>query len=241
MILPKPPAPAESVRQQRNALLTGQITLGMMGLLIIFGIYLVVQSPTWDQFTVLGVFITLALASLANVWLNRHGHAEAGMLMYIFVNFGVYPAVAFVVSGVGLLLAAVCVFLNSIIAIMTLPRRYLTLVTVISVAVGFGVLLLDFYVPMPWRKPTPQPGIMLAFVVGLSVIYLGFMFTQMRTFTLRGKLTLAFLAVSVASVSVVAVVTSYLSQQNLTQATNTNLLAAARQTGNVIDELIRSK
>jgi HAMP domain-containing protein len=210
MTAPQPPALAESARRHRNARLAGQATLVMMSLLIIFGIYLVVQSPTWDQFTILGVFVVLMLASLANVWLNRRGHSDAGMLMYFAVNFAVYPAVALVVSGVGLLLAAVCVFLSSVIAILTLSRRYLTFITIISVMVGIGVLLLDFYVPMPWRKPTPQPGIMYAFVVILAIMYFGFMVTQFRTLTLRTKLTLAFVAVSLGSVSVVAAAVTYL-------------------------------
>ncbi len=238
MTTSRPPATAEA-NLRRNARWLARITAASMVPLVLFGISLVVQSPTWDQWALLGIFLVLGTASLLNVGLNQQGHSDAGLLLYLILNLGVYPAVAMLVSGVGLLLAAVCVFLNSAIAVVALSRRYLGPITVASAVVSLGVLLLDFYVPMPWRRPTPQPGIMFTFVIGLAIIYFAFMATQVRTFSLRAKLTLAFVAVTLSSVGLVALLTGYLTQQTLTQVTTINLQASARQVASQIDELLR--
>jgi putative methionine-R-sulfoxide reductase with GAF domain len=226
--------------QQRNARWIGSVTLGMMGLLTLFGLYLVWRSPTWDQFLILGIFVGLGLASLLNVWLNRRGRPDAGMLFYLWVNFMAYPAVALIVSDVGLLLAAVCVVFTSGIASLTVSRANVTRVTIGSLVVGVGVLLLDFYVPMPWRTPVPRPEFMYAFVAVMAVVYFAYMTRQLRTFTLRGKLILAFIGVSLASVGTVAAVSGWLNQQALQAAANNSLQGAASQTATRLDDFFRT-
>jgi hypothetical protein len=120
--MPNAPMPAPETPHQRNARRIATVTLALMGLLSLLGLYLVWRSPTWDQFVVLGVFLGLGLSSFINVWLNRRGRAEAGMLFYLWVNFAAYPAVVCALSDAGPLLAAVCVAFTSVIASVTLSR-----------------------------------------------------------------------------------------------------------------------
>jgi putative methionine-R-sulfoxide reductase with GAF domain len=211
-----------------------------MGPLVLFGFYLVWRSPTWDQFVILGIFVGLSLAGVVNVWLNRRGRPEAGMLFYLWSNLIAYPAVVLAVSDVGLLLAVVCVLLTSVIASVTVSRIHSTRLLFGSLAVGVGVLLADFYLPMPWRTPVPRPEIMYAFVVVMAIVYFAFMAGQLRTFTLRGKLLLAFIGLSLVSVVTVAAVSGWLSWQALLETSNSTLQAAAAQTAARVDEFLQA-
>ncbi len=224
--------------RQRNARRIAAVTLGLAGLLTLYGIYLVWRSPTWNQFVVLGIFLGLALASFASFWLNRRGRAEAGMLLYLGVSFLVYLAVDATVSGAGLVLAAVCVVLTSIFASLTLSRANVGRLNVASVVVGVGMLALDYYVSMSWRLPVPFPQAMYAIVAAVAVIYFIFMTGQLRTFSLSAKLILAFIGVSLVSMALVAGVGAWLNQQALQQSADNSLRAAANQTGARIDDWI---
>jgi len=236
--MPNAPAHAPETPHQRNARRIAAVTLGLMGLLTLYGIYLVWRSPTWDQFVLLGIFLGLGLATVVNLWLNRRGRAEAGMLVYLWVSLAAYPAVVAVVSGTGPLLAAVCVVLNSIIASLTLSRANVGRLTIASVVVAVGVLALDFYAPMPWRTPVPLPDVMYAIVAAMALVYFLFMTSQLRTFSLGGKLILAFIGVSLVSMVLVAGVGAWMNQQALQESANNSLQAAANQTGARIDDLI---
>jgi HAMP domain-containing protein len=238
--MPNPPVSAPDTTQHRNARWISYATLALMGSLMVFGFYLVWRSPTWDQFVILGIFLGLGLASLVNVWFNRRGQPDTGMLFYLWANFAAYPAVALIVSDVGLLLAAVCIIFTSVIASLTVSRTHVTRLTIGSLVVGVGVLLLDFYAPMPWRTAVPRPEIMYGFVAAMAVVYFAFMATQLRTFTLRGKMILAFIGTTLVSVGMVVAISSWMNQQALQQTANRALQAAANQMASQLDEYLQT-
>jgi GAF domain-containing protein/HAMP domain-containing protein len=134
----------------------------------------------------------------------------------------------------------VVTILVSGIASATLDSRWSTRATIAAIGIGITVTLTDQFTPIGFGTPT-DPRFTVPFSILLSAVYAIFLGARYQSFSLRTKLIIAFVIVSVVPLAVLG----YQSYRNiynlLTVQTNTNLLSTASLTADSVDSFIQTQ
>lgn len=207
--------------------------------------YLASQNSKSWQLTVVAVtvflyFLTcLGLIALA----PRRPSLSARLLIggYL-VGFLIF---SLAISSFGLVLGAASILLTSMLASQILPPRQSQQMLVASVVMGLLMFLPDIIFPMQatlrdYRYPAPS--IFYTYIpvmLGLLVVVYGyFAARQFSSYSLRTKLIMAFLLVTLIVLGSLTVLTNWGTQQTLTNVANEKLVGAATQAVVSIDAFI---
>jgi GAF domain-containing protein/HAMP domain-containing protein len=230
---------AEKIDRERNAFWTSVIVLAVSGVYAIYLTGQAVQIGTAERLRAAVMMAALAVVSLISAWLCRRGRSTTGMLMLFGWFFAVILESTTRQAGQGILLGAIAVLVTILTAFQTLPRRWAIRISVASIVVGISAALLDIF--LPTARPNFGLGAPLVAVTVLIIAVGILMARRFKSYSLRTKLVVSFLLVSVLSVVIVAGFAIALSQDALTKSANRSLETAASKTAAAIDSFLTAE
>jgi len=181
-------------------------------------------AGAWQLYTMAGVVWALVIVGFVGIGLIWRGRRKLGVWLIIGGLPVTLVGVVFLISGAGLLLAAIMLALTSMAATQTLPETEAREAIVISVIGGIGVVLLDLYGPA-YRLATPDVlQNVMSIVAAILILAYGISIArQFGSYSLRTKLIVAFLLISLLAVSAVAFLANRSTNDALTKNVGGNL------------------
>jgi GAF domain-containing protein/HAMP domain-containing protein len=192
-------------------------------LLVIYGYLAVFQADLWQVSVIIGVILGFVLVLLASFVLIRQGRPNLGMWLLIFALYVCISASSVLLGGYGLLFGVSLVMLIVVVATETLPRTQAVWAIIGGVVVGSAIWLLDFTYDA-YQLDIPELRPIIVAVSTLILLLMIYAITrQFNDYSLRAKLIVGFLAVSVLSVFSVAVFSISTTSAALTAEVGGNL------------------
>ena len=178
------------------------------------------------------------LAALATILLQRSGRQRTSPWPTFVAMLIALPAFSFGISGIGVFLAVLGALILPRAVSPALQKDLRQRALYLAVASGILALLIDLFDPTG-RLALPVPSQFLLAVnvllIGLAVIRIGQEFSSYR---LRSKLLLAFLAVSIIPLAILAFLSNQSARTSLRNEANQRLLGASSQLASRIDTFI---
>ncbi len=195
--------------------------------------YLAFSTQAWQLFVVAGVVLAFGLAAGLGLALAGQGRSAWGLWLTVAAFLITDLAIGALVSGLGLSLGLIAPILTAAMVAQALPRRQVLASIAAGVAAGGLIaatdLLGDRLLPFRTAEPALQTftPLIAAVLAGAYGLYLA---RRLADYSLRAKLIIAFLAVTLIPLGALAAVDYRATQQALTDAANQALLGAAGQT-----------
>lgn len=204
--------------------------------------YLIVQIHAWQLLVhgvVMAVFIT---GTVICIWLAWRGRPRQGSWLLLTSFWVAAVTAAAVIEDFGLPLLMISISLTSGIAALTLPHEDTGRAISISVLVGLVNLLQDLLLGfMIQQLDVPALPIGASIIGGaLFLSYLVVIGGQFKNYSLRTKHVIAFLAVALIPLAVLAYVNNRDMHRVLTDESNQALFGAASQTAANLDRFIET-
>ncbi len=220
---------------------TALLMLGAAGVYTLYSFYLAFQTGAWQLFAEAGVMLAYCAVTLVSAGLSRRGRPGLGMGLMIGAMLAAILLIASLIASLGIALAAIAVILTLGVAALTLPARSAVPAILSAILAAVAVLLLDLFAPLPHRLDVPALKIATPLVAGLlAMVYGVFVVRRFRDYSLRAKLILFFLVVSLIPLVILSMVNNLTSRRTLTVNANQSLIAAASQTALKLDTFVES-
>lgn len=214
------------------------ISLGTgVAVLIILALFLFTASGT-ELTGILDVRVFAAVLSACgffSAWLTRRGRAVLGISLILLVFYLSVTLTMLTIAGAGIAVAMVTFVLTFGVTSAIFPStRLANHATNLSLILAVFFVLLDIFQPFE-RIPNETPEITWVITGLLLLIYGVIIFRRLNSYSLRTKLLLAFLAVTMMPMALLAFINDQNFRQSLTNQANTSLLSAASTTATQLD------
>ncbi|GAB4448263.1 MAG: hypothetical protein Kow0031_30800 [Anaerolineae bacterium] len=199
------------------------------------------QSGAWQVGVVAAVMAVMTLAAMAGLRSIRQGRAVAGVWLVICVPLVVIAVNGLLVADLGAVTGILAIVITLVSAAQLLPGRQAVGATLISTLVAIFVVVMDQLAP-PFRYVTSQPVLLLAVVLsGIVVLgHLVIVVREFRDYSLRTKMIVAFLFVSILSMAALTFTANQVLSQSLTDSALQRLTVAAVQVSGGFDAQMRN-
>lgn len=201
------------------------------------------QSTAWQLSAVAGTMVAMTVLAVVGLQLIKRGRTLLGAWLVINVPVVVIAVNGFLVADLGIITGIVVIVATVVTAPQLLPARQATWATLVSILVAILVISLDQFAPEPdLRFEAPEQVIALAIAL-TSIVVLGYMVITLREFSnysLRTKMIVSFLFVSLLSMVALTFTANRVLQQSLTESAEQRLAVAAADVSGSFDLFIRS-
>jgi len=190
----------KKLSQARNAIRV--ITLFTVASLSVLGFlaFQAVRTPSTPQLWTIVVITTFVIAFMfAGLVVARSGRHERGIWLAFLPWLLLLVVIVAFVSGLGFVFMAVSISIITLISGPTLPSRQATGLNVVGAVTAIIILLVDFFIP---SERIVIPGFDAVAIVVVGALVLVFGYTTVRQFgnySLRAKLLVAFIGVTVVA------------------------------------------
>lgn len=195
---------AASTQVNTNARQINTVLLLSAAATLIVYLFLAAQTGAW-QIYVTTTILTILIASflIARRWLNS-GRAVAATTLAIYSTIiGVFIN-ALLLTGLGLAFAVGLLVMVSQAGSLVFSNKETTRALVITAVASLGMIVLDILNP-PFRAAIPLLTAVIPVTALLLTAVLGYLiFRSFSNYTLRGKLTVAMLAVAIMAVVIIS-------------------------------------
>ncbi len=220
------------------SLLTLAVALGVFSFQVIPEL---LYSHTPQEVIANGLPPALCLLAILGAGLVLGGHIFLGGILLItglWIGMLLAPALA---AGYGFVAAAIAFLIPTYLFGLILPISRLGLAQMTSMLVGTIILLLDAFWPGQ-RIPADAADVNAATLIVLALlgVYALFMARSFPAYPLRTKLIMAFMAMAVIPMGLVAFFNNRATSEALTHDANQTLMAAASQTATSLDDFLQS-
>lgn len=231
---------ADIDRRARNAFNIGLLITILSSLVVIGTLILQIRTGE-DQYIwvtavgILGGIITMILA--------RRKKPFIGTMVIVSSLFLITFFYVITFEDVSTMLSIIMVVLSLAIAVQTAPAEKVSRSITVIIVFGVGLIILDQFWPSGTRVTPPAYAENIFSVVGgISIILLTvFIIRQFPTFSLRGKLIGATLAVALIAVAVVAVGVNIFTTRAITNQVGANLSTLAESQALAIGGLLSTR
>jgi putative methionine-R-sulfoxide reductase with GAF domain len=206
--------------------------------LLILSIVITANNPDQDW---LGVYLLAVLlaTSLLNSLLIRIGKPQMGTTILIGVIAALGIALPFVYKNLGLQIGLLSFVMISFLAAAGFLSRWISRGIIFGAGVGITIVILDLY-GNPQRSPG-EPLLATGFVIVLLLFFIWRIVKQFETYSLRPKLIIMFVLITLLPLILFSSLNIFQNQQNLQADAEQQLSASAILTGNVVDSWIRQQ
>ena len=231
--------PENMTPQARNAF---NITVVLLGVLVIFDIYSTYNFLTLRtqlQFFAVSLSYLMTVVCILGAWLSLHGRESLAGWLLIATSLVTLLLSNFLGGDLGTVYALTGFVIVSAIASTTLPPRQVGRAILLSVVTGVAGILVDFYWPRP--KPVTPPLPQSFTYVMLVILMAGQIFIlsrQLRTYSLRTKLLIGGITLTLLSVGTLGLINSYNNRANLTANAGVGLKSVADTEASAISGLL---
>ncbi len=222
-------------RQRKNA---WYISLALLVVQASVIALLLVQYAGQIPLGILASFGVNVVSSIASAWLARKGRSVLGIQILLAVQIGSAFLVVLQNGGIGLPVSLFLLTLTFWITSSTLPQKLATRYNVAAGVVSVIAILLDIFQPFE-RITTGNTTISWALSGGLALVLIVLILRQFRSYTLRTKLTLAFLLVSLVMVLSFLAVANLNMKRALTHIAEQTLMTNATMVGASLDDYLQ--
>jgi putative methionine-R-sulfoxide reductase with GAF domain len=238
MATPNPSTPSPAARQARNAFWVA--TLMAVAMSAFSGYLLSVARPENLQEYVGHGSLWLVIASaVAAAWLSRRGRTVLGVWLIVGGILAGMFLVPLVSEGYGLQAGTIAFVSASAIAAYTLPQKQTGRVILTSALVASAIVLLDLYGREGRVRGPAETYAAGQILVGVLAAAYGFItWRQFPNYSLRAKLILGFVAVTLLAVSGVALVTYRIVQTELTRRVGENVNNLGHSQAHIFGDLL---
>lgn len=210
-----------------------------MSTILVFPVYVYLlfsNSSAWQLWAAASIVVGIFVVSLISRRLIQAGRTERGAQVLIYGLLIGLVANPFLIANLGIVLGFTAIALTVVIATQTTEKPGQFIVT--SFVAGAISILLDLFLP-PYRLILPELQFITPIMTTPVVLILGFMtFRRFRDFSLRIKLLIFLLVVSLIPLGIEIFLSLRDSTWDLTNNANTALSSAAAQTAAVLDTFI---
>jgi methyl-accepting chemotaxis protein len=232
---------AEVATRARNTSRAAMVILGSSVLIVTVYLYLIFQVGIRQLFAIAGLTLGLGIASAASIILVRRGRPSLAAWLLIGAMLVLLPPMLLVYAGLGLAFSALLVPVMTAIASLTLPPRPAGRAIAATIAVGFGMLLLDRF-GSAQRATVPQLGIVVPIFGAATALLCGyFAVRQFRDYSMSAKLIVTFVAVAAIAVVGVSLLTLRTMRASFTEQIGQDYAVQAESLGRLIDSFFREK
>ena len=223
----------EHTQQQQDALRVLHVLLAATGIITVVYYYLAWQFQSWQILSMATLLLAFGGVCFISRRFIRTGRIPTAINLVILGMFIIFPVSSTLISGLGVILGLSLVALTLAITLQTVSGTFRTRSLFLSILIGMLTLALDqFGGDYRLALPGLQPFIG-ALAGGVILIYAYFIIRAFPNYSLRIKLIIAFLLVSLLSGGVVIAVTTSTIRTNLLQdiGDNLNNVATTRALG----------
>ena len=217
--------PTEAASRARHTNRISVITALAMLVFTLYNVYTASLTPTWQQYTHIGLTAAVGVVAALSAWLSRRGRSNLGIGLLIGVIWLALFIAPFTVAGLGSALGLAAILMTSGLAGLTLPTRPARWAISGSVFVGLLIFLNDLFGPE--RPSAVSPPVVFGLLFGIILIYSVFVARQFRNYSVRTKLIAAFLVVTVVAVGAIAFFNSRSTTAALEEQLGNNLRSLA--------------
>jgi GAF domain-containing protein/HAMP domain-containing protein len=165
---------------------------------------LAIQSQAWQVFALAASIFVYSTLLLVSVWAVRRRRVALGAWLILGGIVAAIIVGPLLVVGIGPVLAVTAIAMVSLVASQVLPRESIGRAVVVGITTALVVILLDRYGPAN-RLELASVQTITPILAALAISVLAFfVFRQFPNFSLRAKLIVSFLAISLLSVGVIA-------------------------------------
>ncbi|HXW00932.1 MAG TPA: SpoIIE family protein phosphatase [Anaerolineae bacterium] len=201
-------------------------------------VYLALQMRAWQVFVLAGIGTILLGMAAMSVILVRRGRFRLGVWWLIGASLTSLLATPFLIASFGLILGLGTILVVLAVSLQTLPPKEVNWALLASVAVAIVAGGLDLLAPAS-QLIVPAFGALMAILGGITILVFGALAVpQFRVYPLTTKLILAFLAVSLLALGLLAFLNERHTRAVLIEKAQQALLAAASKTAADIDTFI---
>ncbi len=235
-----PALASEEERADRRAMngfrISLVIALLMAGIAVIA--ILVSAIPRTDYFEAMQTGF-LVIMGLISAWLCRRKRTNLGVLLLTVGLWMVELSFPLVTHNQAIAVALLILLIVWYLASSALPPRWLPRVIIVGIAVSIAAILIDIS-----RVQTVLQGradVTIPITVVAGAIFLFFILRQFRTYALRTKMILMFLAVALVPLAALSYLSISSTSTIETRDVETKLTTTAQQGANAIDVFIKGK
>ncbi len=227
-------------RAERNAIYAVAMYIIAITGITLVEIYLAWQAPVWQIYTLIGIDLLLLATSSLSIVLIRRGRLDYGMMWLLAAAMLAVLITPALVEGSGLILglALILASLITLPPILSPTTSTRWIITSVLVAVASGGI--DRFGPHTQLYFPMLQHLLSALAIIIIVMYAGLAFKQLASYSLPNKLTLAFLAVALIPLTLLAFINDQTMRRVLTDNANQALSAAATQTANSVDAFMET-
>jgi GAF domain-containing protein/HAMP domain-containing protein len=214
------------------------LMLAGLGAIDAFAWYLAITVRAGQYFASAGAVMFFALVNVAGLLVLRTGRVRLGLWLAFAAFILASLIIGALVSGLGVALGLAVPVLGTVTVAQPLPRRQAVLAALIALVAGLALWVGDSLASdqLPYRIPALGLAVVISVVAVLVVVvHALYLARALADLSLRAKLIVAFLVVTLIPLGALAAVDYRASQRALTDAANQALLGAAGQTTDSIE------
>ncbi len=225
-------------KRARNAYRVATILLVILVVFDIFSIINYLGSQTLQLLLAMILSYAATIAVLICAWLIRQSRANTAVWGLILTTLFALLLSQLLGSGLGIVYAITAIILTAVIAGQGLESRQIVLADICGVVFGIAIFSLDFLNP---SSGSAKLNIGITFVIlFILLVALAFVIaSQFRDYTIRVKLIILFLVVSIIPLIIITARDTSQTQQVLTDGAEISLKSSAEQTANSLDAFIQ--
>ena len=198
------PSSTEDTRKRNIAFRIAAAVLGGSLIGLVFDTIIAIQVNVWQVYSILVPVIILGILAFNSLRLIRNGQIEKGMWWIIVGMLIILPPFVLLISGLGIILGLIIIMTTYFYASQTLPARDVRRILFASLGVGALTAATDF-LTLEYRLQIPAIQEFAPAITVLVLLFIGFfMARQAWGRSLRNKLLIAFIGVTVFAVGALA-------------------------------------
>lgn len=231
----------ESGTQYTNASRVGLLSVVATIATFIFLLIYAMSTSTWQAYTLAIANFLVIMPTIGGFGQIRWGNLIRGFgIQMISLQIMIVLSTVFIADlGIYLMLGVILFTLLASGAFLSQEESQWLII--ISVLVGFLVLLYDIFTPLERLAPPPNFIILISILIGLMTFIFGaYVLRQFPNFTIRNKLILASLLVSLIPIGLLTVIDTAATRNQVLTSANQNLNSALLQIADDIDTFITS-
>lgn len=231
--------PDDKAETQRKTII--KLAILFVSTIIFVGVYLFVgyQQNIPSLQTVAWILAGFSLLVLVSIFLVSKGRTDLGMWLTLVGMFIIWPISVSIAGGLGLVLAASLPLIVILFTTGVLPKRQISLATIIAFGIGILTLLIDIsgsgaQEGVPEAIQTFLP----VMVVAIVIVYGILIFRNFNNYSMRAKLITATAALAIISILVVTITVSLTTRNAISEQVGDNLQSLTQAQALTLGELL---
>jgi GAF domain-containing protein/HAMP domain-containing protein len=188
-----------------------------------------------------GIYVTglTSVVGFISAYMVSRRRTSFGILLLIAAILALACALPFLAHGQGFALSLMVLIIVASISSSTLPPKHTRYAIFSALIMAALIILSDLYLPIT-RLPT-NPFYTTSIAGITSLAYLLFIFRNFRNYTLRAKIIIAFIVITMIPLVVLSLINNSLSTRAIQNQNETQLSALASVTARTVDGFIANQ